>query len=197
MTRSSANGWLSEEARGTAELTLEKSVVSKVARLSSIRWSAAPARIGSRGRIVRAASPIVRELAPIGSRDAISERSAATSVASQSSRSAIASWVVNTRTSPRASSPEVSGRPVIEALRRYLLNPCACATCAVRRCRRSTPSRRRQSRSLRPLADGGSPRDIARDGAAVHDGNDDGNHAGVAATTNWYAKNDGRTRPIA
>ena len=32
---------------------------------------------------------------------------------------------------------------------------------------------------------------------AVLDGDDDGDHAGAAATTNWYAKSGGRTRPTA
>ena len=34
-------------------------------------------------------------------------------------------------------------------------------------------------------------------GAAVLDRDDDGDHAGVAATTNWYAKSGGRRLPIA
>ena len=140
----------------------------------------------------------MRKLAAVRAGDALGAARERTSVASQLSSAANASWLVKTRISPCASSaPRLRVRPCPNSEAGI-----SCTRAPRDRASSALPSREPESTttiSTSPLDHLAADRVEAADeiGTAVLDRDDDGDHAGVAATTNWYAKSGGRSLPTA
>ena len=199
MIRSSANGNSRQTARGIAELTFEKSVCSKS---GSPSLEPLDARLGAVEEVEEVAlgrrRVVVWELAPVDpgeTHSALERRDEAREPRLVGGIRVLARE--DEDLAARELGAEIARAPVPELRRRDLVHA------------RSVGARGLDAAVARAGVDHDDLHLVAHDlpadrveaadevGAAVLDRDDDGDHAGSAATTNWYAKSGGRSRPTA